>query len=95
MGALLQFFENIIVRLIDKMNILFVLLLLLLFGVMNKEEVFEWIVVDAFFAVSFSRICQRPRYTSMRGSRRNRSARAASTSSPLHGHRTETATPSL
>ncbi len=43
MAALLQFFENIIIKLIDKMNILFILLLLLLFGVMNKNEVFEWI----------------------------------------------------
>jgi hypothetical protein len=43
MERLLQFFETIIVKLIDKMNILFFLLIMVLLGVMNKEEVFEWI----------------------------------------------------
>jgi len=39
---LIEFAEKIIIRVIDKINIVFVLLLLVLFGVMNKEEVFEW-----------------------------------------------------
>jgi len=38
-------FENIIIKIIDKMNIVFVMLILVLFGIMNKKEVFEWIDV--------------------------------------------------
>ena len=43
MERLLQFFEIIILAVINKMNILFFLLLMVLLGFMNKDEVFEWI----------------------------------------------------
>lgn len=43
MMRIIEFFENIIIKIIDKMNIVFVLLMLVLFGIMNKKEVFEWL----------------------------------------------------
>ena len=45
MIRLIEMFEKIILKLIDKMNIAFVMLILVLLGIMNKEEVFEWIKV--------------------------------------------------
>jgi len=38
MIRLLEFVENIILKLIDKINIFYILLLLLLIGAMNMEE---------------------------------------------------------
>ena len=43
MQRLLDFLEAIIIKLIDKLNIFIILLLLVIFGIMNKKEVFEWI----------------------------------------------------
>jgi len=39
---LIEFAEKIILAFIDKLNIVFLMLLFVLLGVMKKEEVFEW-----------------------------------------------------
>ena len=39
---IVEFFEHIIIKVIDKMNIVTIMLILVILGYMNKEEVFEW-----------------------------------------------------
>jgi len=37
--------ERIIIKILDKMNIVMVMLILVILGIMNKKEVFEWFSV--------------------------------------------------
>lgn len=42
---IIEMIENIIIKLIDKMNIVTLMLILVILGIMNKQEVFQWFSV--------------------------------------------------
>ena len=45
MNRFIEMLENIILKLLDKLNIVTFMLLLVIFGVMNKTDVFQWLEV--------------------------------------------------